>query len=172
MSNPLKQKQFKLIYDKMSRSERREMIDLLINEAKPKLNHRLLDARNRTDILWAISCHMEKQKNAISSVLAYRIYLLSEFPVEVVNQYVMRGNQCYRHKLLRKNPQKPKTKSVKQRRQSIYGWSGELMPRTFLDKLSTPIKTQNDYDRMMERQLGYGRDEYAKRNRQGIYFNK
>lgn len=172
MTKPLTQKQFKCIYDKMERIDRREMIDLLIQQATTKINHRLLDARNRTDILWAITCHLEKQKTAISSVLAYRIYLLSEFSVELVNQYIMRGNQCYRHKLLRKQPKSPRTKSTANRRQSIYGWSGDLMPRSYLDKLSTPIKTQTDYDRMMERQLGYNREEYLKRNRQGVYFSK
>jgi hypothetical protein len=172
MANPLRQKQFKSIYDKLPREDRRVFVDLLVEQATPKLNHRLLDARNRTDILWAITCHLEKEKNAVSSVLAYRIYLLAEFPVELVNQYIMRGNQCYRHKLLRGKPQKAKTKSVKNRRQSIYGWSGELMPRSYLDKLSTPIHTQSDYDRMMERQLGYSQEEYAKRNKIGVYWQR
>lgn len=172
MANPLTHKQLKQIYDKMTRQDRREFINLLIEQATPKLNHRLLDARNRTDILWAITCHLEKQKNAISSVLAYRIYLLSEFPVEVVNQYIMRGNQCYRHKLLRQQPKPARTRATQQRRQSIYGWSGELMPRSYLNKLSSPINTQRDYDRMMEKQLGYTQEEYNKRNRIGVYYSR
>jgi hypothetical protein len=172
MANPLRQKQFKSIYDRLTRQEKRDLVDLLVNQATPKLNHRLIDARNRTDILWAITCHLEKQTNAVSSVLAYRIYLLGEFPVELVNQYIMRGNQCYRHNLLRDKPRKARTKSTPKRRESIYGWSGELMPRTYLDKLSTPIHTQGDYDRMMEKQLGYAHDEYLKRNKIGVYFSR
>jgi len=166
MANPLTQKQLKLITDKMNRSDRRELVDLFIKSATQKLNHRLLDARNRSSILWAISCHLAKTTSCISSVLIYRIYLLSEYSVEVVNQYIMRGNQCYRHRITR---DKPRTRNTTRRRSSIYGWSGEVMPRTYLDKLSTPIKTQRDYDRMMEKTMGYDQTEYRRRNKIGIY---
>lgn len=176
MATPVKMKVFKKLVDSLTnQNDRAELISDFVLKATPKLSSRILDARLKTDITWAISEFKKsyfietpgRNKKTLPTHLIYRIYLLSEFPIDIVNQYVMRGNQCFRHKLLRGDSQhvkKTRTVYKAKRRPSIYGWNGDLVPRTYLDKLSTPIRNQNDYDRMKQKELGMTYDEYLKRN--------
>jgi hypothetical protein len=165
---PMNRKQFKKIIDSADSNEvRNEIIKDFITRAAPKLNHRLLNATNRQEILHVISKF--QVKNKMSTNCLYKVYLLAEFPVELVNQYEMRGSQCFHKSTLRKRPGKVITQVKSKRRESIYGWHGEVVPRTFLDKLSTPIKTQYDYDRMREKEVGMSKEEYFRRQGMDIF---
>jgi hypothetical protein len=163
---PMPVKQFKGILDRTNDTGvRNQVIQELIDQATPKLNHRLLDIRNRQQIQWAISEFKKKQR--LGSRYAYRIYLLAEFSVELVNQYHIEGTKIYRKSTKRRN-EPPRKKQYTPRRPSIYGWDGSLVPRSYLDKLSVKIYSQADYDRMREKEMGFDKSHFQKVN--GIHY--
>jgi hypothetical protein len=167
---PINRKQFKQIIDSANdKVVRNEIINDYISRATPRLNHRLLSATHRQEILTIISKFVTRNK--MSTNCLYKIYLLADFPIEVVNQYEMRGSQCFRKSNFRSKPKAPVKQARASRRPSIYGWHGEVVPRSFLDKLSTPIRNQYDYDRMREKELGMSKEEYYSRQGWDI-FNK
>jgi hypothetical protein len=156
---PMAVKQFTGILGKANDKEvRNQVIQDLIALATPKLNHRLLDIRNKQAIQWAISEFIKKQR--LNSKYAYRIYLLAEFPVELVNEYHIAGTHTYRKSV----KCKPRQRQYAPRLPSIYGWDGSLVPRSYLNKLSIPIRTQADYDRMRQREMGFDKSHYQKIN--------
>lgn len=46
----------------------------------------------------------------------------------------------------------------------IYGWDNSIVLAKYLNKLSTPIKNQRDYDRMKEKEFGMTKEQYQKTN--------
>lgn len=163
---PMKQKQFRGIIDSSNdKLVRNQVIQELIDKATPKLSNRLLDVRNKQSIQWAISQFAKKKR--LGSMYVYRIYLLAEFPVELVNQYHIEGTKAYR-KSTKRRQEPPRQKQYAPRRPSIYGWDGSLVPRSYLDKLSVKIYSQADYDRMREREMGFDKSHFQKVN--GIHY--
>lgn len=152
--NIIKRKKFKDILDSSeSKTVRNQVIHMLIDQAQEHIDNPKLDRMNRYEILEAISYF--KTKNTLSSNRAYKIFLLAEYGIDLVNTYEMRGSHCIpRHYLSKKNPSKPRQQIKPKRRPSVYSWTGMLLPRSYLDKLSTPIHNQSDYDRYQERITG------------------
>jgi hypothetical protein len=46
----------------------------------------------------------------------------------------------------------------------IYGWDNSIVPVRYLNKLSTTIRNQSDYDRMKEQEFGMTKIEYQLKN--------
>lgn len=156
---PISKQEFKKLYSKQSVPVKQQITEAFILQAQPKLNHRLLDARNRQEILTAVSTYVIN-KQPLGYHQVYKIYLLSDFTIELVNSYVMQGTQCYYKKMLRARHRKPTQRVIAKRRASIKSWSGETIPRRVLDKLSVPIANQRDYDRYQQQITGMSREKY------------
>lgn len=167
----MKPKKFKQILDSSDTQEiRNQVITELIEQAMNKINCDTLDKTNRYEILEAISYFVKKNK--LSSNRAYKIFLLAEYGVELVNKYEMRGTQCIPRHYLNKHKQ-PQTRErvVVKRRARIYDWTGCVVPRSYLDRLKhTKINTQTDYDRMRERETGMSKETYQEARYLGKIF--
>lgn len=156
---PISKQEFKKLYSRESVEVKKQIIEAFIEKASAKINHRLLDVRNRQEILTAISTYViNRQPPGYHQV--YKIYLLSDFSIEQVNCYVMQGTQCYYKKMLRPRHRKPRKKVITKRRASIRSWSGQTIPRRVLDKFSVPITNQRDYDRYQQKITGMSREQY------------
>ena len=60
---------------------------------------------------------------------------------------------------LEKKKRKSKTK-----RERIYGWDNSIVLAKYLNKLSTPIRNQHDYDQMKEKEFSMTKLEYQRAN--------
>ena len=162
-----KRKKFTEILDSCDRALRQEVIEAYITDAWTHIDNPKLDATNRREILIAISVYRKRQR--LNSSKVYKIFLLAEYGVDLVNTYELRGSHCRpRHYVTNKSQTQPRQRVVAKRRPTIKDWRGYTLPRTYLDKLSTPIHNQTDYDRYQERILGMSRDDFQDKLFRGI----
>jgi hypothetical protein len=162
-----KRKEFTAILDSCDQVLRNQVIEAYITDAWPHIDNPGLDKTNRHEILEAISVYRRRQR--LSATRAYKIFLLAEYGVNLVNTYELRGSHCRpRHYLTKKPQTRPRKRVIAKRRPSIRDWRGNTLPRTYLDKLSVKIHNQSDYDRYQERIMGMSRDDFQDRLFRGI----
>ena len=152
----IQKKKWRKMICALPHTERLELARGLIEMSNHKLHSDLLDVRIKKDLQKTISRVLQTEK--IGDVGLYKLYLASVLSVSKLNYWVFRGSQVYRSN-------KPaRTKYIKSRRPSIYGWSGQVIPRTFLDKAYPHwVETQCDYDRYMEKKYKMSKTEFQQK---------
>ena len=89
-------------------------------------------------------------KKHFSAKKLFKMYIVGCYPVQEIQHWNMTGSKCWRQKRVHKdNSQVGRT-----RRTTIRGWSGDIIPRAWLDKHLPHINTQSDYDRHMSKKTG------------------
>jgi hypothetical protein len=162
-----KKKKFTAILDSCDQATRQQVIEAFITDAWRHIDNPKLDATNRREILIAISVYRKCLR--LNSSKAYKIFLLAEYGVDLVNTYELRGSHCRpRHYATKKPQSQPRQRAVAKRRPTIKDWRGYTLPRTYLDKLSVEIHNQSDYDRYQERIMGMSWETFQDKLSRGI----
>lgn len=93
-----------------------------------------------------------------------KLYCTLESDPRDMRHWCFDGNKMYRKKDYH-NSRRSRTHHHKSlRRPSLYGWSGQLLPRSFTDRFMPKwVKTQKDLDHYLEQKHGCTREEYVAR---------
>lgn len=149
---PMK-KDFLRMASAMSRNERMDIARELVHLVQVKLtseNSGYIPYGIKQEMRMLISQVVANKKH-FSAKKLFKMYVVGCFPVQEIQHWNMTGSQCWRQKRVHKD-----NSSVgRTRRSSIRGWSGEVIPRAWLDKHLPDINTQAEYDRHMAKKLGY-----------------
>lgn len=154
-------KDFIRMAQSMSRNERMDIARELVHLVQVKLT-----GKDSGYIPYGIK---EEMRVLISQVVAnkkrfsakklFKMYLVGCYPVAELQHWNMTGSQCWRQK----RPHKNNSQVGRTRRTSIRGWSGETIPRAWLDKHLPHINTQAEYDRHLAKKMGMDKIEYQSR---------
>lgn len=150
-------KQLRKDLNELSRSQRNDLFYQLLSGVSSKLHDTSINYQIRDELDSVIKRTLARKQRRIGNNSMIKLYIAHEADANELNHWTFRGKQAYRSK---------NSKYVRKysRRPSIYGWSGELMPRTFLDKFYPRwIKTQHDYDRYMEQKYKMTRYDYIRK---------
>lgn len=155
LSNPTRpnKKEFIRMTQSLSVNERLEIARELVHLVQVKLT-----SQNSGYIPYGIKQEMRslisqviQNRNKFSAKKLFKMYVVGCYPVQEIQHWNMTGSQCWRQKRIHKD----NSRCGRTRRSTIYSWSGESIPRAWLDKHLPHVNTQADYDRHMTEKLGH-----------------
>ena len=163
----LNAKELRRVFEPLSRSDRYE----LMTELWPKVRDRLNENRLTVPAIFQQEATYIRSKALRTGKCNWRnlskLYLIAEVTdIRELNNWCIQGNKFFRKKNfhVRKGYTHIHRPRLGTRRPSITGWSGETVPRTFIDKhLPKWVKTQREYDLFMAEKTGMTQEKYKQK---------
>ena len=150
MKNPKRPeiKSFRKQTESLTRHQRRLLAQELIPGVQEKLtgvHKKFIPDQIKQEMDFQIGKALKKKDPRFTWRCLFKMYVVSEYPVQELQHWHMSAGQVYRKKNAHKHIATTHT-----RRPSIYDPHGNVIPRTFIDKhLPEWVKSQREYDRYM-----------------------